>query len=1619
LDLIEEQKTPQKSPKPPTDEINLPISYKYGILSPYLKYYQLQRESMLKRFIAFFIIVSFILSYYQPVYAQNFSINQLPVPGTMVGESVPFAPLILKGIVINLQKPLEFQFIVDTGHGSLDSASVKTEANQLVKYFLAGLTIPEDDLWVNLSPYEKNRMVPEALGQTDLGRDLLAQDYILKQLTASLIYPEKALGKEFWSRIYAKAQQQFGTTNVPVNTFNKVWILPDQAQVFEHGAAAYVTKATLKVMLDEDYLALKKHTARYNGTDLIGANIVRQIVIPEITEEVNTGKNFAPLRQIYQALILAKWYKETIQNGLLDAVYTNKNKVAGVNLTDPAIKEQIYERYLKAYKKGAFNYIKEDPMPDGQVVPRKYFSGGEVMIIPLKENGTEQDVENQKPDGAMISLTVKLLLAAGITVAAIPVVSTVRAKYRNWKIKKELTKNWGVIPFQRAPLLTANKDLEMKIISSDKMPSRMKIKIPKGAEVLIGISVQNISMNESGVLQLGKRSTESGVLHIGNDGDFYSLYYVQDGRRHEVPIPKDQSVEVAGLVISLKGNVIILEKKQEVNKQVSERTDLDAGMISKLKLDKNATVEVIAQKLTVIKSARRDEIALKIKQTIDQKGTALTWKDLIDVTKLRESQLTGVFELSVPRSTIRISRRALLVGGAATLGALALGWFSISRPSYHFIEDLHISTGTYNKINKFNEEVVNNPSLDRKYKVYLEAVFKNDGNLILPEIQYYEWLKKQITQGRKIPAIAIEATPQELSEGQARTKESIDLINKIFPRIWPDSYQDKIYKMSIFLNGPEFFLVNEGILPINKIAPIDNEKYKSSILQGIALRDRFIQEEFPKEEKAVNSLNNLINSTMYNFRLPDQQEIEVAVNAFSSSNRTEVQKNISILIRGQQKILQLLIERGQIFAANCIKLPKGSIIHVGKNDVKTMDEVFVQKGIRATKGTNSNPDGAMKTLDNNIQEEWINILKQRSRLQEELFDQYLICSWVLAHQDRVGFLLQAEVQGYIDEYHEPSGTLLHYKNLLMAWTAKYGNVQLVRDTAKIFVQGLGAGRISPIDAKEILQVFTQQENPNLFEKAVDTIVSTQEFERTPADESFVGLLGMLDIPPIFREGLQKMKSQFVYKKGVNNLTILKALTFIEHSKIPKFRPFVKNSRKTLKQFFLAIDLSKQEKSPHDLIFWLDLDYSILRNRQAFGDELVQLANENYENIKINLVHNQIILDTDRQTIGVLKKLIDLSLADEAMIVEIRNSLADIISKHHLNKIPSDLIRMYADFRFEDSDVIANEALEHNSWVKEVGDVLRENLWTHQMTYSGLQSLAEQVGKLGLKSYKLFANWQEIPGVPLFSYKRLNGDRITITVGDERLPNPNELHFKNNEEIYSKYPKLKIIPPFTQVIKNKRDSVNFIWRSEFKGIAINDLRKIKAYCQKPDGIIKEVDLNKQERNFLGNLYNFLTEPNGLRSLDAWFDKNLLKNMNLFFDIQNHRMLIISPHVPHTLHSGVIATLSYIPDGKQGWLLSASYMGDVSIGDMPVAAPDAAMNVIANAPIMSEQGILSKGGIDLNQINVNRTGKAINVQFDSAQLNALEQGDFKGFTPEITGFRYIQSPFPLLGINNPAK
>ena|SRR3989338_2164164 len=204
-----------------------------------------------------------------------------------------------------------------------------------------------------------------------------------------MMYPEKELGKKFWDRVYQKTYERYGSTEIPMNTFNKIWIVPDEAVVYQAGLSAFVVRSRLKVMLEEDYLALQKNltgeapeSVKGTKTDEkaisgLSSEIVREVLIPEIEKEVNEGQSFANLRQIYNSLILATWYKTNLKESLLGQIYVNQNKTKGIDTQDKQANEKIYKQYVESFKKGVYNYIREDHDPFTQeLIPRKYFSGG-------------------------------------------------------------------------------------------------------------------------------------------------------------------------------------------------------------------------------------------------------------------------------------------------------------------------------------------------------------------------------------------------------------------------------------------------------------------------------------------------------------------------------------------------------------------------------------------------------------------------------------------------------------------------------------------------------------------------------------------------------------------------------------------------------------------------------------------------------------------------------------------------------------------------------------------------------------------------------------------------------------------------------------------------------------------------------------------------------------------------------------------------------------------------------------------------------------------------------------------------------------------------------------------
>lgn len=324
----------------------------------------------------------------------------LPAPGSMVQPSDLFHPAVLRGLMIDSENPLYFDFIVDAGDEKMDQAALKDTTTRLVNYFLASMTVPRGDLWVNLAPVEKDRIIPDGLNKTELGRDLLSQDYLLKQLTATMFNPDQALGKEFWGKVYAQAREKFGTSEIPADTFNKVWIVPQSAQVFEKGNTVYITGGHLKVMLEADYAAANQRAERVGGevsgpvspelasvspAQELSRNITREIILPAIEKEVNEGRNFAGLRQMFYSLVLAQWYQDVFKDSVINKAYAGHNKVAGIDLNDPQNREVIFQQYLEAYKKGVFSFIREEiDRVSQESLPRRYFSGGAEWNHPVK-----------------------------------------------------------------------------------------------------------------------------------------------------------------------------------------------------------------------------------------------------------------------------------------------------------------------------------------------------------------------------------------------------------------------------------------------------------------------------------------------------------------------------------------------------------------------------------------------------------------------------------------------------------------------------------------------------------------------------------------------------------------------------------------------------------------------------------------------------------------------------------------------------------------------------------------------------------------------------------------------------------------------------------------------------------------------------------------------------------------------------------------------------------------------------------------------------------------------------------------------------------------------------------
>ena len=274
------------------------------------------------------------------------------------------------------------QLLLDKGDlKDLKDLKLEESGKELLKYFLIGVTLPDDSFWVNLRPDSADNIIQDELAKTDIGKVFLEADVQLKKDTASLTTPDSPLGKLYWDKLYERANQIYGTQNVNIPTLTRPWIVPGEIIIREaEGNSAYIYKATLKVLLEQDHL---KESANYNFEDNrakelneYSSQLIREFILPELVKKVNNDKNYAALRQVYYSLILARWFKSRFYGkGGLYASYINKSNLQGLTSKETWSKNTYFEQYQTSFKNGEYNLKTNINALSGPSI-RSYFSGG-------------------------------------------------------------------------------------------------------------------------------------------------------------------------------------------------------------------------------------------------------------------------------------------------------------------------------------------------------------------------------------------------------------------------------------------------------------------------------------------------------------------------------------------------------------------------------------------------------------------------------------------------------------------------------------------------------------------------------------------------------------------------------------------------------------------------------------------------------------------------------------------------------------------------------------------------------------------------------------------------------------------------------------------------------------------------------------------------------------------------------------------------------------------------------------------------------------------------------------------------------------------------------------------
>jgi hypothetical protein len=248
---------------------------------------------------------------------------------------------------------------------------VKTSSGKLIEFFLTALAFPDDKFWIDLNPASPDRVADRELAKTDFGRIMLAADLQLKKDTSDLTNPRKSkAGKEFWERLYRKAEGLGIASHIPVA--DRVRIMPGEICVRRGQRELSILSSRLSVVAETAVTAQDQKTRELLE---YGAQQMKELIIPELERRVNDGYAYAELRELFQAMVCARWYKDNFGASSVEA---SRRAVADFVPDYPYGEREIYNEYMDSLRLGEYSLTETVSKYEFflRLVTRTYTTGG-------------------------------------------------------------------------------------------------------------------------------------------------------------------------------------------------------------------------------------------------------------------------------------------------------------------------------------------------------------------------------------------------------------------------------------------------------------------------------------------------------------------------------------------------------------------------------------------------------------------------------------------------------------------------------------------------------------------------------------------------------------------------------------------------------------------------------------------------------------------------------------------------------------------------------------------------------------------------------------------------------------------------------------------------------------------------------------------------------------------------------------------------------------------------------------------------------------------------------------------------------------------------------------------